>query len=422
MPAMRAAWLWCPLLVALTARAAAADDEFVKVIPPGNEALLSEVLDAAPLPAGCAPGDIAVERTQVSASWTCGGQAAHLTLLHPGDPKAAGAAAKTNQFAIVVAPGTPPALVEEITRRLTAREAAWRWVSAEAPGLGVPGETPTAPLAGGDGFTPEQSERFLDGVKKYRAGDMHGALSVFRDLARETPRNGVLGMVVASLASTAPTPEDVERLAQDAEAHPDDALSQFLAGVASHYCGHQRGRTREEKAGYYARTLHFLERTRPAYDFEPRVYVYLAVSHFRLGQQDEAERLIAAAIPLAKNDPDVFYCRAEIFQRKDPARAVADIRTYLEMTDALAKQGVPRNDAKHQRVEAMRQALEASQHGAPLADDLFDPLAAQPAASLGPPPAHHAFTTPGSFAGWALAAALAATLAWWLLQRRAKKG
>lgn len=418
---MRADWLWCPLLLALGPSAAAADEGFVKVIPPGNEALLSELLGTAPLPAGCVLGDVAIERTQVSASWACGGQPARVVLLHPADPQAAGAAT-AGPFALVVASGTPQALVDELTRRLAARAGDWRWVSAEAPGLGVAGEGPTAPTTGGEGFTPGQSERFLDGVRQYRAGDMKGALGVFRELAREAPNNGVLGMVVASLASSSPSPEDVDRLAKDAEARPDDPLAQFLAGVAAHYCGHQRGATREEKAGYYARTIHFLERTRPTYDFEPRVYVYLAVSHFRLGHQHEAEQLIDAAIPLAKNDPDVFYCRAEIFQRKDPARAVADIRKYLDMSQTLAEQGVPRNAAKHHRVETMLLALEASQRDAGLPDDLFDPLAVPPAGPGGPPPAHHTFTTPGSFAGWALAAALVATLAWWLVQRRGKKG
>jgi tetratricopeptide (TPR) repeat protein len=418
---MRAGWLRGSLLVVLGATGAAADD-FVKVIPPGNEALVADVLGARPLPADCALGDVSIDRTQVSASWTCAGKPAHLTLVHPGDRQAEGAAAKTAQFALVASPGTPSALVDEMARRLKAREGEWRWVSAEAAGLGRPGDAPTAPVAAGEGFTAEQSERFLDGVKRYRAGDMRGALDTFVQLARTTPHEGVLGMVVASLASTAPTPEDVERLGRDADARPDDALAQFLAGVAAHYCGHQRGRTREEKAAYYARALHFLERTRPDFDFEPRVYVYLAVSHFRLGHQDDAERLVEAAVPLAKNDPDVFYCRAEIFQRKDPARAVADIRTYLQMTDTLAQQGVPRNAAKHQRVESMLAALEASQHGAPLADDLFDPLATQPAQAPGAPPAHHAFSTPGSFAGWALGAAVLASLAWWFASRRGRQG
>ena len=59
----------------------------------------------------------------------------------------------------------------------------------------------------------------------------------------------------------------------------------------------------------------------------------------------EAQALIEQAIPLATNDPDVYYCRAEIFQRANLARSLEDVERYLTMVDELHKQGVPLNDA-----------------------------------------------------------------------------
>ncbi|MFT3767569.1 MAG: hypothetical protein QM820_19110 [Minicystis sp.] len=402
---------------------ARADDPFVKVIPPGNEKLLGEILGGASLPEKCALDRASIERTKVVAAYDCGGRKATVALHHPSDPEAAAPAAKTAQFALVIKGDAPRALVDEIARRLAAQDKTWRWVAAEAPGLGVPEagahpDGPSAPTTASAAFTPEQSEEFIAGVKLYREGKMQEAFERFRALAAKVPENGVLGMVVASLASTSPTPETVDRLTAEADARPGDTLAQFVAGVAAHYCGHRHGKTRAEKAAYYERAIKYLARTRPKYDFEPRVYVYLGVSHFRLGHQKEAESLIEAAIPLAKNDPDVFYCRGEIFQRTNLARSITDIRTYLEMSDALEKQGVQRNQAKHERVKQMLAHLEAVQRGAAQPEDLFDPLPA-PAAPAPPPQPSRALASPGVF-GAALAAGLGA-LAWLLTQRRKRR-
>jgi tetratricopeptide (TPR) repeat protein len=407
----------------LVAGVARADDAFVKVIPPGQEKMLGAILGGDALPEHCKLDHASIERTKVVAAYGCGERKATLALHHPADPEAAAPAARTTKFAVVAGADAPRPLVDEIARRLAAEEKAWSWVSAEAPGLGVAPAGPTAPTTASAAFTPEQSEAFMVGVKLFREGQMAQAFERFRDLARTAPENGVLGMVVASLASTTPSPEAVDRFTAEADAHPDDTLAQFVAGVAAHYCGHQRGQTRAEKLAYYERTIKYLSRARPKYDFEPRVYVYLGVSHFRLGHQQEAEQLIEAAVPLAKNDPDVFYCRGEIFQRTNPARSIADIRTYLSMSDALEKQGVQRNQAKHQRVKEMLVHLEAVQRGAAQPEDLFDPLPTAAAASSPalPPQPHRAFTTPGTFGGLALVAGLGGAVAWMLAQRKKRR-
>ncbi len=175
-----------------------------------------------------------------------------------------------------------------------------------------------------------------------------------------------------------------------------------MAGVSSHYHGHQSATSQKAKAEMYAQTIRFLDRARPAYDFEPRVYVYLAVSHYRLGHQLQAEQLIERAIPLAVNDPDVYYCRAEIRHRKDPAAAAKDIERYLAMIDQLAGQGVPVIKSKHERVQRMLANL---RRGAPSAagTDMFDPL---PQVGDGPSPTHRRLASPRTFALAALAVAL----------------
>lgn len=402
---------------------AAIADDFVKVIPPGNEALVSEMVgNAASLPEKCALDRVSIDRTKVVAAYVCDAKHVAIELVHPKSPDAAGAAATTKEFAIVAKDGPPRALVDAITARVAEREKAWRWTSAEAPGLAVVDDSPAPPVAALSAFTPEESEEFTAGVRLYRDGKMHEAFEAFRALAKKNPRNGVLGMIVASLASTSPQPAEVDRFAADADAHPDDLIAQFVAGVASHYCGHRNAKTREEKATFYERAVKYLSRTRPAFDFEPRVFVYLAVSHYRLGERAEAEQLIEAAVPLAKNDPDVYYCRAEVFHRTNVARSIEDIRKYLAMSDELEKQGVPANKAKRERVEKMLTHLEAVSKGAAADDEeLFDPLPEVPMARAEPPPPRAVFVAPRTFGAIAVAIAALSTAVWLASKRRAPR-
>ena len=357
---------------------ARADTGFVKVISPGNEALIATMLKGE-LPPGCKLSAAAIDRTRVTATYSCGGADSILELRHPQD--GAGAAVTTAKFALVPKGPVPPALVEAVAAHVRANEKEWRWVSAEAPGLGVVAPPPAAGVIAAptetSGMTPEEADAFVAAVKQYREGKLNEAFDALYVLARTQPRHGVLGMLVASLASTSPTRERVKRLTDEADAHPDDTLAQFAAGVGSHYCGHLNGKTRAEKLELYRQTIKYLERTRPKFDFEPRVYVYLAISHFRLGEDKEAQALIEKAIPLATNDPDVYYCRAEIFQNANTKRSIADIQTYLKMVDTLHAQGVPISETKHARVRKMLAYLEEVDRGArkPESDDaLFDPL------------------------------------------------
>ncbi|MFO0755167.1 MAG: hypothetical protein U0359_01645 [Byssovorax sp.] len=406
--------------LALAFPAAAEGDGFVKVIAPGNEKLIAEMLGTGEsLPGGCKLASASIDRTQVVAHYDCGRDVV-VELHHPSDAKSA--PSRTSRFALVPK-GDPPAdLMSALAERIKAREERFRWISAESPGLASVGDTPVAPSTDQpSGFTPEQSERFVAGVKLFREAKYQEAFELFHELAKTVPDHGVMGMVVASLASTAPERSTVDKLAAEADAKPDDMLAQFVAGVAAHYCGHLRAPTREAKAELYRMTIKYLTRARPRFDGEPRLYVYLGVSNFRLGNQAEAEKLIEQAIPLATNDPDVYYCRAEIFQRVNLKRSIEDIQKYLAMIDKLHAQGVPINDAKQDRVKRMLESLTAVSQGkmpAPPDDELFDPLPSTPPAPEAQP--RQAFTDPRMFALGALGAAAAGALAMRLL-RRSKK-
>src|SRR5207244_13338061 len=98
-----------------------------------------------------------------AASYACGESGGlKLELRHPSDPAAEGApgAARTAQFVLVPRGAVPPSLVAALAERVAAREGGWRWLSAEAPGLGKVGDA-AAPVAA---LTPEQSEELMAAV------------------------------------------------------------------------------------------------------------------------------------------------------------------------------------------------------------------------------------------------------------------
>ena len=209
------------------------------------------------------------------------------------------------------------------------------------------------------------------GFEMFKERQYGRAYKYFVLMARDDPTYaGVLGMLVANLAPLHPDAERVKKLTDASDAKPDSALDAFLAGVAAHYSAHYVASSKEGKQALYETAIQYLERTRPTFDFEPRVFIYLAVSHYRLGHQKQAEALIEQAVALNRQDPDAFYCRAEIFHRTQPERALKDIDQYLALTEA--EEGV--STAKVNRVRKMRGYLVRVISGELELTELWDPI------------------------------------------------
>jgi tetratricopeptide (TPR) repeat protein len=242
-------------------------------------------------------------------------------------------------------------------------------------GGGAAGDHPAA--------TPEQTAAYFAAQKLFREDHYDEALDALVRLVRGGPTrpiDGALGLVVAAVASRVDRRMCLGPYHAAADAHPDDVLEQYIAGVASHYCGHLTARSRAEKAEYYRTTIRYLERVEKTYDFEPRVFVYLAVSHHRLGEEAQARAYIDRAAAVARQDPDVAYCHAEIYAATDPTQAIADIRRYLTDVERLHEtEGVAINPQKHARVQAMLAHLERVARGEEKLDaDLWDPVERRP--------------------------------------------
>ena len=107
------------------------------VIQAAAEPLFADMLGLGDtVPGGCTFSDGKIERTSVVATYTCGGAQIVLRLVHP--TSAPDGAVHTQQFAVAVESGTPPAgLVNAVADRIRAREAAFEWTEVGNRGTAV---------------------------------------------------------------------------------------------------------------------------------------------------------------------------------------------------------------------------------------------------------------------------------------------
>lgn len=178
------------------------------------------------------------------------------------------------------------------------------------------------------------------------------------ELARRAPTNKVLARLVIGTAAQAGDKKVVDRFVAEADAQPDDPALQFRAGIATHYYGHMEAKTKEEQDHAYNEAIRFLARTHPAYIHISRTWLYMAVSYYRTGRQEQAEEYIENALVTGiDEDPDAHYCRADIWHRKDVHKAIKDLSAYIDFTEATKSGKHIRSAEKELRVKVQRAVL-----------------------------------------------------------------
>lgn len=366
---------WLPTAVALSTLCAAPVHaaETVQVIPPGQEQAIATLLGEGTPLGPCTLADAAIARDHVRARYQCDGTDVVAELRAAGQP---GDCGETEHFAVQAS----EPLCALLLARVRQHEAGFRWLDAQA-------EAPAAPKAATEAPArpqpiPAEVLTALRGVERMaRDGDADGILAITIPLAQRNRHPLVIGALVVGAAQLAGGPggkEAVERLLAAAEANPEDAVGRFLAGVAVHYRGHTQGATRAEKSADYLRAITLLEPLRTTFASSPRLWIYLAVSYVRTGRQADAEDAIERAAKAdGGHDADVWYCRAEVWHRKDPARALGDIDRYIEQMRRNAAQGAWSAPEKERRVAEMRAWMAdvaAGRRPPPETPDLFDPV------------------------------------------------
>lgn len=386
-----------------------------RVIAPQQEALLRRLLGFGqpPIGAGCVVESAAVERVFARARYTCrDGTKPAVELHHPlARPEAS---LRTEKFAVVSGTPLAPAFASAFAARLRALETGWAWTAGAPPdGGALPAAASAAQVAGASaaavdvagsgsiakpgqvvplgefgGSTPDggiapreqvvaaDQARYGEGLELYRTKKFEAAFVLFLELAgRKSRYPGALGMTAASLACLFPDDARLRGHLATAQARPDDPLAQFVAGIASLYSAHNGQPAAEEKRRLYGDTVRYLERAREAFKDEARLYVYLAVGHYRLGLQAQAETLIERALALGSADPEVHYAQSELYQRKEPARSLAALEQYQRRMEAISRSGgvAPvATSKKAQRVESLLAHLRAVVAGKAEPRDLWD--------------------------------------------------
>lgn len=369
---LRSGWLPTAVAVATLCAAPAHAVQIVKVIPPGQEQAIATLLGEGTPLGPCTLADAAIARDHVRARYQCDGTDVVAELRAAGQR---GDCGKTEHFAVQAS----EPLCGLLLARVRQHEAGFRWldVRAEAPAPPAATEGPTRPEP-----IPADVLAALRGVERMaRDGDADGILAITVPLAQRNRHPLVIGALVVGAAQLAGGPggkEAVERLLAAAKANPEDAVGRFLAGVAVHYRGHTQGATRAEKSADYQRAITLLEPLRETFASSPRLWIYLAVSYVRTGRQADAEDAIERAAKAdGGHDADVWYCRAEVWHRKDPARALGDIDRYIEQMHRNAAQGAWSAPEKERRVSEMRAWMAdvaAGRRPPPETPDLFDPV------------------------------------------------
>ena len=129
-----------------------------------------------------------------------------------------------------------------------------------------------------------------------------------------------------------------DRLSRD----PTDVLARYGLGLIHHY--------RDQ----FAESNEFLRPLEPIVPDMMRLHVYLAMNDFNLGDREAALARLNAADQAGAEDPDIWYCRAEIVRDTDRSQAIADLEHYQSVS-AQHRSFLP--TGKHERVRSLLASL-----------------------------------------------------------------
>jgi tetratricopeptide (TPR) repeat protein len=194
---------------------------------------------------------------------------------------------------------------------------------------------------------------FLAGSEKGDKEALGRALDLWFNISTEDPGYPLLIKNISSVfgqVSGYMTAEEVRQIIDFRLAvSTDDPIGLMLKGMVAFYNGHD-----------YAEALRHFGRVAARVQDDPRVYVYRALCHFYLGNQQEAETLAEKAVEVSQgHDPDAYYARSIVKRQKDLAGAVKDIERYLEASQGGDKVKYPAKE------KWLRQELENLRQGKP---------------------------------------------------------
>jgi tetratricopeptide (TPR) repeat protein len=131
-----------------------------------------------------------------------------------------------------------------------------------------------------------------------------------------------------------------------ADAHPSDALAQYLAGLGLYY------------AREYQKAREYLGKAQKRFSGEPRVKMYYAMSLFFSGEREESLKLLESLSAFAYQEPDIYYCRSLVYRFFDLKKAIKEMERFIEVFE-----GEKRLRFGEQKVEKAKKDLERMRRG-----------------------------------------------------------
>jgi tetratricopeptide (TPR) repeat protein len=177
-----------------------------------------------------------------------------------------------------------------------------------------------------------------------RADEARAMLELLILAGQEDPN--LLGEYLGLVSGEDKARKSLDQTLKLAEAHPELHALAMLVGVEYHYLGE------------YDKSTAWLSKTGNLIDREPRIPMYLAMNQFRLRHQKEAEDLIERAARAGRPDPDIYYCRAIIAVRKDPAASVRDLEHYMRLTSGRPDANPGKQERVQQTLDLVRRCTE----------------------------------------------------------------
>lgn len=142
---------------------------------------------------------------------------------------------------------------------------------------------------------------------------------VFLKLYNQTKRYGFLRMYSTVVSQTPDSMHLLEKEREYLKKDPESPIHRHAAGVLSYY------------NGFYQDSIKYMDQMRKELPEDARTYIYGAMSRYELGDWDGAKEWLDALSKLGPADPDLYYCYAVLYHKKNPEKSLRYIDQYLKV-------------------------------------------------------------------------------------------
>lgn len=155
-------------------------------------------------------------------------------------------------------------------------------------------------------------------------GELHSLVRMFADAASREPEQ-------------ATALRELQAQLRKAAASPKDPVARYVVALQAY------------QAGDFAEATVLLEGLMQAGQRHARLALPAALAWHWVGKTANAERLLAQAVALAPDDPEVYFARSIVVRDANPAQAIADLERFVQLS-ARVGGGIPLQQVQRGKV------------------------------------------------------------------------